>query len=395
MLIPKNRPSHTAGDILRLLRQPEGALREFEATFAAAMGAPEGIAFPYCRVAMRTVLETVQPLGERILLPAYSCSVVAHAVTLAGYQPRFVDIDASYDVPISAYGERWDTRTAAVIPTHMFGTPTHTAALEQFVTRPTLFIEDSALGLHPAFRPTNPLIRSVTVYSFGSNKPLSTIRGGMIVTHDTALAAQIRVARDRRLRASGGSEYIKNLLELLALDFLFHPIPYAFLDRFRHSRILASHLDTRSIDVAAFPSNAGIQLSDGIGAVGLAQLRQRHVFIERRRAFAVRYREALRNVSDLQVVSLPSTSHASHVLVRVPDRDRRKFRERLHTAGVEVGRTFDYALPDLRPYHAFDDQPFREARAAAAEGFNLPNYPALSDAHYARIIEAVRRVATI
>lgn len=394
MLISKNRPAHRTSEIALFPRRHPGAVEAFESAFATSVGAPCGIAFPFCRIAMKAVLEAARPGAPRVVLPAYTCVVVAHAVVLAGYEPSFVDIGLDdFNADAEALAERIDASVGAVIPTHMFGTPINLAALERRIERPLLFIEDGALGLHAAFRPTNPLVSSVSVYSFGSNKHLSTIRGGMVVTHDRELADRIRRQRGAALRSPGLRERLVNAVELTALTMIFTPHLYGFLDRFRSHPLLRSHLDTRSVEIPAFPPESTVAFSDALGALGLRQLAQRSAFLQARRAIAERYDAVLYGVGDLIPMRLVPESHLSHYVLRVPDRDHRHFPERMKILGVEVGRTLDYSVPDLLPYRRFADRPFPTSARAAAEVVNLPNYPALSSAHVDRIIDAVRRTA--
>lgn len=396
MLISKNRPSHTVREIVVFLQRHQGVIEAFESSFAASVEAPYGIAFPFCRVAMKAVLDAVRPDAPRIVLPAYTCVVVAHAVVLAGYEPRFVDVQLEdFNASAEALAERIDASVGALIPTHMFGTPVDLASLEHRIKRPVFLLEDGALGLHPAYHPANPLIRAVTVYSFGSNKHLSTIRGGMVVTHDRELAERIRRQRDATLRRPDVRQRLVNAVELAALVTLFTPHFYVLLDRFRNHPRLTSHLDTRSVEVPTFPAESTIAFSNAQATLGLRQLAQRTAFIQARRAIAERYDSALRGFSDLIPMRLVPTSHLSHYALRVPDRDRRRFSERMKTLGVEIGRTLDYSVPDLPPYRRFADRPFPASARAAAEVVNLPNYPALSHEHVDHVIDATHRAAAV
>ena len=53
------------------------------------VGAPDAIAFAYGRTAQWAFLQAVGVRDAEVVMPAYTCSVVAHAVTLSGNTPVF------------------------------------------------------------------------------------------------------------------------------------------------------------------------------------------------------------------------------------------------------------------------------------------------------------------
>ena len=61
--------------------------------FAEKFQAIDAVAFPYGRSAQWAFLKALGIENAEIIMPAYTCSVVAHAVTLSGNEPRFIDID--------------------------------------------------------------------------------------------------------------------------------------------------------------------------------------------------------------------------------------------------------------------------------------------------------------
>lgn len=392
-LISKNRPSHSLADIWRVAGEDLDAVRIFEQEFAHFVGASHAIVFPYCRVAMQMILELFATEGEEVLMPAYTCSVVAHAAARAKKVPRFLDIDpVTLNSPAEKFLARLNENVSAIIPTHMYGTPVDLSPLEA-VDQPLLVIEDGSLGLQKAWKPQNPKLTTVTVYSFGSNKILSTVRGGIVVTHNAEIADRLQAYRDQRLSRATLSLHVRLLVEQVALEILFREAPYAVLDRLRGFGPLKKHLDTRSLEAYEFPEDAKYQFSGGQARIGTSQLRQARTFIARRQKLARRYTEALKDISGVEPMSLIPGSHYSHYALRVPRRDEKQFPQKMREAGIEVGKTFDYLVADLPLYKTYIDQDLPESRRAVSEVVNLPNYPALSDSQFERAVEAVKRTA--
>ena len=74
--------------------------------------------------------------NAEIIMPAYTCSVVAHAVTLSGNFPRFIDIDLSdYNMNLDLAETAINQRTRCIIATHTFGFPQDLDRLKKIIKR--------------------------------------------------------------------------------------------------------------------------------------------------------------------------------------------------------------------------------------------------------------------
>jgi len=69
------------------------SVEKFEKEFANKFCAVDAVAFPYGRSAQWAFLSTIGMKNKKILMPAYTCSVVAHSIVLSGNTPQFIDID--------------------------------------------------------------------------------------------------------------------------------------------------------------------------------------------------------------------------------------------------------------------------------------------------------------
>ena len=71
-----------------------------------------------------------------IIMPAYTCSVVAHAVTLSGNTSKFIDINLdNYNMDLDAVEDAVDKNTRGIIATHTFGYPQDLERLEKIISR--------------------------------------------------------------------------------------------------------------------------------------------------------------------------------------------------------------------------------------------------------------------
>ena len=392
MLISRNRAGHDLGEFARSVFESPRAIQDFEGAFARKVGAEEAILFPYCRSAIQTILEVALPSPSRVLLPAYTCVVVPHAIQLAGHSPAFVDISAhDFNVPIENYLAHITSDVGAIVPTHLYGNRTEMETLERSFSRPLLFIEDCALSMWPAFRPRSSLVTSVSVYSLNFNKILSTLHGGVAVTHDRKLSNQIRAQRDRKFRPTSTRDRVKAIAKFFAYTYGSRPSIYAIAKKMRELPFLGQEVNTVSYDELSLPKSAALQITPFQAALGRIQLEKAEGILQRRKFIAKMYWNALKGIDGIEATSPRRISHFSHYPALVRDRDQIMFREKMLEEGVEVGSVLDYACTDLAMYRANALGSCENSSRAGREMVNLPNYPNLTDGQ----VETVIRAATL
>ena len=94
-------------------------MERFEKAFAENLSSRRGRRLPYGRSAQWAFLKVGQ--DSEIIMPSYTCSVVAHAVTLSGNTPRFIDIDLEdYNINLDKAESAINKNTRAIIATHTF-----------------------------------------------------------------------------------------------------------------------------------------------------------------------------------------------------------------------------------------------------------------------------------
>src|SRR5581483_6151935 len=107
---------------------------EFERTFAREFQTTHAVAFSYGRYALMAFLQAMGLRDTEVVIPAYTCSVVAHAVALSGNRPRFVDISLTdYNMDLARLAESIGPRTSVVVATHLFGHPMDVDAVAAIV----------------------------------------------------------------------------------------------------------------------------------------------------------------------------------------------------------------------------------------------------------------------
>ncbi len=175
------------------------AHEHLEATFAEYVGTGYAIAVNTGGVALQMSMRALGlKHGDEIIHQVDTCSASALAVMAAGCTPMFADIDErTLMLDATAVDRGIGPRTKALLATHMWGNPENMQVLTALAERRGLhLIEDTCLSLGATLsgRMAGSFGR-VGVFSFGCMKPIQGGEGGMIVTHDEALARELRSMR--------------------------------------------------------------------------------------------------------------------------------------------------------------------------------------------------------
>jgi len=224
-------------------------VQAFESRLAERCGRRFAVAVSSGTAALELALEAIGVNEEKdaeVLVPALSWPSPAHAVARAGATPVLYDVDAdSWNGTSSGAAAAHSDRVRAVIAIDQFGMPAADFGTGEANDVPLIVDAACSLGATVDGRPAASR-GLIACLSFHPRKLLTTGEGGACLTDDAALADALRVLRDH---GRGGGGFV---------------------------RPAGNH---RMTEMAA--------------AMGLVQLDRLDTIVERRRALAARYREAL------------------------------------------------------------------------------------------------------
>lgn len=350
---------------------------QFERDFGAYVGSPRALAVNSCTAGLHLAVAAlgIGPGDEVITSPLTFCATV-NVILHVGATPVLADVGADGNIDPALIPERITDRTRALIPVHLAGLPCDMEALWTLARRHRLFvIEDAAhaVGTYYRGRPigagnaTWGPCSDAVAFSFYATKNLTTGEGGMVTTHDGALAETMRtlclhgISRDAWNRYGDGGNW--------------------------HYEVLA----------AGFKYN----LSDIQSAIGLHQLRKLERFIEIRTKYAQIYHRAL---ADVEEIELPpdddSCRHSWHLyMLRLRleqlNLDRAAFIRAL--SRKNIGASVHFIPISLHPFfqqHA--GRPANQCPRALAlyeRLVSLPLYPAMSEGQVEYVAASVRDIA--
>jgi perosamine synthetase len=266
-----------------------------EREFAAWNGSRSAAAFVSGRVALRASLDALgMAPGDEVVVPGYSCVVVANALRAAGVRPVFADIELdTYGLDKDALRRSISPRTRAVLIHHLYGYVTRDLddLLEIARGHGLAVVEDCAQAAGAEYRGRKVgNFGDVAVFSGDPSKPFTCVQGGIAASNDEHLAS--RLAEIRRMAPRHTDATIGNRLRNVALNYTLSKDPQrwwkADLAWMWHGD--EYHFGIPSDEVAgAPPADAGYRMSAPVARLASNQLRKLDHYNERRRANARRW----------------------------------------------------------------------------------------------------------
>jgi dTDP-3-amino-3,4,6-trideoxy-alpha-D-glucose transaminase len=182
----------------RFVLGPE--VESFEHEFAEYLGAGHAVGVGNGTDALVIALRAlgVSP-GDEVVVPSFTFYATAEAVVAAGARPVFCDIDPeTFCVTGETVERAMTSRTRAIVPVHLFGTPAPIDELRALLgARDVAILEDAAqaAGARLDGKRVGSLGDAAT-FSFFPSKNLFCIGdGGAIVTDDEEVAKRARLLR--------------------------------------------------------------------------------------------------------------------------------------------------------------------------------------------------------
>lgn len=207
-------------------------VHQFEDTIAAMTGRRHAIALGSGKIALGVILEELSlPRGSQIVLPGFLVPEVVAVVLASGLEPVIVDVDPeTFNIDVDRLEEAINPRTKAVLAVHLFGTPCDMDAIDDLASRHGLaIIEDAAQGLGASIggRPIGSF-GEASYLSLGLYKNLNTLVGGVVLTDNDGLAAEIR-DRAKHWKCPSRRELLIEWARWGGLATITHPLVFGYL----------------------------------------------------------------------------------------------------------------------------------------------------------------------
>jgi perosamine synthetase len=344
-------------DVLRSGRLSLGPrLDEFERRFAQRVGARFASAISSGTAALHLGLRAVGVGdGDEVITSPFSFVASANAALFERARPVFADIDpVTLNLDPGAAAAARSSRTAALLPVHVFGYPAEMTALEQLGLP---IVEDACEALGALYDDGTPVggRGHPTAFGFYANKQLTTGEGGMLTTADPEVKRRVDSERNQG-RAPD-------------MDWLDH-------DRLGFN----------------------YRLSDIACALGLAQLERLEELLAGRSRVAALYRSSLGEIDGLE---LPCPDQGRRrrgwfvFVVQVPRGTHRDSVVRaLAARGIPSKPYFPavHLMSYYRERFGHREGEFPVCEDVAARSIALPFFPEMTEGQVGRVAEALAEV---
>jgi perosamine synthetase len=323
---------------------------EFEKQFSRTIGVEHSVAVTNGTTAIHLAMLALGiSHNDEVIVPTLTYIASVNPIKYVGAIPVFVDsIAETWQLDPKDVAQKITSRTKAIIVVHLYGQPCEMNEIRILAKQHGLFIiEDCAEAFGSLYHGQSVgNFGDIATFSFFGNKTITCGEGGMVSTNDETL-----YDRCLHFKGQGLAQYREYWHDVVGYNF-------------------------RMTNVAA--------------AIGLAQLEQANVFIEKKRCIARWYIEGLHG---LPIEYHREQSHSKHSYwmfsILVEDRVvRDQLREHLKNNGIETRPLF-FPVHTM-PMYADKFQKHPIAENLSWRGINLPSYPALEQSDVLLICQTIR-----
>jgi len=326
--------------------------RAFEREFAEYVGVAHGVGVGSGTEALHLALRAcdIGP-GDEVITVAHTAVATVAAIDMTGATPVLVDIDpAAYTLDPRLLDRAVTPRTKAVVPVHLYGMAADLEPILDIARRRGLrVVEDCAQAHGATYRGRRVgAWGDIAAFSFYPTKNLGALGdGGLVATHDAALAERVRRLRE-----------------------------YGWVERYVSA---VGGWNSRLDELQAAVLRVKLRYLDGDNA--------------RRRALAAIYDASL--PSTMPRPAARGGEHVYHLyVIRHPHRDH--LARDLRARGIDTG--IHYPVPvHLQPAYRGrlgNAGWLPETERAAREILSLPMYPELAEEQVRQVAQAIRQFDT-
>jgi perosamine synthetase len=351
-----------------------------------------------CLLVTLMALRELQPKRRRVVIPAFTCPLVAIAVQQAELEIVLCDVrPGHFDMDPAALRAACDEQTLAIVPTHLAG---RIADIEDAVAVAhsvgAYVIEDAAQTLggrqHGA---SVGLTGDVGFFSLAAGKGLSIYEGGLLLARDQAMREHL-AQTSRRIVPRRLDWEVRRTIELIGYGALYRPagLRLAYGDPLRRALRRGDPVSAVGDEfLLTVPLHRVGRWRQSIGAHAAARL---PAFIEQLTAQAKRRLPRLHRIEGIEVLDDPTGAEGTwpFLLLLLPDQKRRDAAlAQLWQAGMGVSRLYIDALPDYAYLGGVvPDTDVPRARDFAARSLSISNSLWVGDDDFETICRTLEKV---
>ncbi len=347
-------------------------------------------------VALRA-MHRLRPQRDEVIVPAWTCPLVALAIHRAELKPRLCDLAPNhFDMDTAQLRAMAGDHTLAIVPTHLAGRVADVNLTLDVAHRVGAYVlEDAAqaLGAQQDGRSLG-LLGDAGFFSLAVGKGLTVFEGGLLLTRDPVLRDAFAASHDAIIRPDARMDW-QRALELIGYTLAYRPslLPLAYGRPLR--KALAANDPVAAVGDDFGPDIPLHTVSAWRQAVGSRALTRLPAFLDATRTQALPRVARLRQIPGITVFDDAPRQRGVWpflLLTLHSEAARDEALRTLWTAGLGVSRLFIHALPDYAYLRDIvPDTALPNARNFAARSLTITNSLWLDDATFASICQVLER----
>jgi len=279
------------------------AVEELEKDFKKYLGVKYAISFNSGRSALMAILNSLNfQQDDEVLLQAFTCNAAVNPILWSGLKPVYVDCnEKSFNIDTEDLKRKITPKSKVVMIQHTFGLPADIdEILEICYQNNLILIEDCAHVLGGQYKGRKiGTFGKMAFFSFGRDKIISSVYGGMVTTNDDFLAKKIKEYQEKIEYPS--YFWIKQqLLHPIFLNWLILPTYKIFgkylLVFLQFLQVLPKAVHWKE-KIGEKPNYFPKKMPNVLAVLTLNQLKKLEKFNAHRKEIAEFYREELKGTS--------------------------------------------------------------------------------------------------
>lgn len=311
----------------RLLFQPStfkpgATMRALEQEFEKKMGVQNAVAFRSGRSGLYAALSAMElKPGDEVIVQSFTCVVVPNAVIWAGGTPIYADVNDDFNMSVHDLEGKISPKTRGLIIQHTFGFPADLEKILELAKRHRLIvIEDCAHALGAEYRGGKAgTFGDISMWSFGRDKIISSVFGGMVTVKNPELAKKIKALRDHS-SVPRKTWVMRQLLHPVLLNWFVLPtynlkIGKMLLELFKRAGVISKAVYASEKSGQKKEEILG-QMPDALAALALHQLEKLEKLNAHRETIARLYDEGLQVLQGADFLLPQRDPHSRPVYLR-------------------------------------------------------------------------------
>ena len=286
---------------------------KLEKTIQKYLPTKSAFAFSSGRGALYAILSCLDlQTDDEVLIQAYTCVAVPNPILKVGAKPIYVDIDSkTFTISPEDFAKKITPKSRVLIVQHTFGQPAHLDEILKIARKHKLFvIEDCAHALGATYHQKKVgVLGDAAFFSFGRDKSLSSVFGGLTVTNQKPLAEKLTAFHQKSPRAK--YRWIFRQLLHPIITYLSRVTYRVFLGKLLLGLARKLHLLSKPVvpreKKGQTPAYLLTQMPNALAHLALHQFHKLDKFNQHRQKIAALYEKELQNSPYQLPAKIPQT----------------------------------------------------------------------------------------